>query len=147
MKALYIFDLDGTLANLDHRLPLVKREVPDWPGFFRACVDDEPIDEMIALLRSLHLQGAEIWIVSGRSDEVQEQTEDWLRRHEVPFDALVMRHEGDYRPDHEIKQEMYDRMLIEDLERVALVFDDRSRVVDMWRANGLRCLQVAPGDF
>jgi hypothetical protein len=28
-----------------------------------------------------------------------------------------------------------------------LVFDDRSRVVEMWRKNGIKCFQVAEGNF
>lgn len=32
-------------------------------------------------------------------------------------------------------------------ERIAMVFDDRDKVVAMWRRQGLTCLQVAPGDF
>ena len=32
-------------------------------------------------------------------------------------------------------------------ERPTLVFDDRDRVVAVWRKHGIRCCQVAPGDF
>ncbi len=36
---------------------------------------------------------------------------------------------------------------VEDHWSVQFVMDDRQRVVDMWRSKGLKCLQVAPGDF
>jgi hypothetical protein len=32
-------------------------------------------------------------------------------------------------------------------KNIMCVFDDRDKVVNMWRRNGLTCLQVADGDF
>lgn len=144
---LYLFDLDGTLADLTHRLHHVKNGNSDWDAFFEACTGDEPIKEIIGLAITLKEAGADIWIVSGRSDQVLAETAFWLNMYGVPHDALLMRRAGDYRPDHQIKQEMLDNMLDIDRERVAMAFDDRDRVVKMWRDNGIRCLQVAPGDF
>lgn len=149
MKPLYLFDLDGTLANLEHRLHHISDGNKDWDAFYDACIDDEPIHEVIMLAKSLagYAEGAEIWIVSGRSDRVMEQTALWLQMHHVPHHALIMRRDGDFRPDHEIKQEMLDNMLDVDRARIEMAFDDRDRVVAMWRANSIRCLQVAPGAF
>ena len=39
------------------------------------------------------------------------------------------------------------RMIRPIKDDVLMTVDDRQRVVDMWRAEGLTCLQVAPGDF
>jgi phosphoserine phosphatase len=76
MKPLYIFDLDGTLALIEHRRHLVEGERKDWPAFFAACVDDAPNPPVIRTLQALRTAGAEIWIWSGRSDEVKAQTVD-----------------------------------------------------------------------
>jgi hypothetical protein len=54
---------------------------------------------------------------------------------------LFMRRAGDSRPDQVIKREILDLI---PKDRVAYVLDDRQQVVDMWRAQGLTCLQVAP---
>jgi hypothetical protein len=59
----------------------------------------------------------------------------------------MMRPIGDSRPDDVLKQEFLDRMLIVDRERLVAVFDDRDKVVAMWRRNGIACFQVAPGNF
>lgn len=147
LKPIYLFDLDGTLADMTHRLHFVKNGNKNWHSFYHACVDDQPISEMIHLLRVLKASGSEIWIVSGRSDEVMAETAYWFDSYSVPYDVLLMRTQGDYRPDNLVKQEMLDNMLDVDRNRVVMAFDDRSRVVDMWRANGIRCLQVTPGDF
>ena len=58
-----------------------------------------------------------------------------------------MRDEGDYTPDDELKAQWYENMLIEDRHRIKGVFDDRDRVVKMWRSKGLTCFQVGYGDF
>jgi hypothetical protein len=33
------------------------------------------------------------------------------------------------------------------VDDIVCVFDDRQKVVDMWRDMGLTCMQVAPGNF
>jgi hypothetical protein len=144
-KNIVIFDLDGTLSLVEHRTHLVRCEKPDWPAFFAACVDDDPNTPVIKTLDALFEQGREVWIVSGRSDEVRAETEAWLAEHRVPYDNLIMRRKGDHRPDHDLKKEWLDTVIPK--EAVLCVFDDRTSVVDMWRAEGLTCFQVAPGDF
>ena len=142
-----VFDLDGTLADIAHRMHLIdpsRGRRKEWRAFFAACVDDAPVAPIVTIARRLH--GAhEIWIATGRSDEVRAQTVDWLARHDVPCDRLLMRQAGDYTADHELKE----RWLLQDTlprERVSMVFEDRARVVRMWRRHGLTCLQVAEND-
>jgi hypothetical protein len=74
----------------------------------------------------------------------------WLKFHGFdqryrPF-QLLMRPLGDNRPDEIVKEEMYE-LHIRGKYNVALVLDDRQKVVDLWRRLGLTCLQVADGDF
>lgn len=135
-----VFDLDGTLANLDHRLHL--QIAKDWRGFFAAVSKDEPIPHAISVLQAMHAAGHRIEVWSGRSDECREATEKWLRYHCIPYSALLMRSEGDYRPDDVVKQEFLRGGGWPDL-----IFDDRDRVVSMWRGLGIPCFQVAQGDF
>lgn len=139
------FDLDGTLTDLTHRLHYIHGERKDWRGFFAACVDDSlivPIARVAYEMMKLH--DVEIW--SGRSDEVRSVTEDWLKQYRLDgYLTLRMRKEGDHRPDDVVKGEWLDALPI--TRRPALAFDDRKRVVDMWRSRGVICCQVAPGDF
>lgn len=141
--AFYVFDLDGTLADLTHRRHHVEGEVKDWRAFFAACVDDAPIEHTLDLLYTLHSAGQRVEVWSGRSDEVRDQTRAWLRAHLVPDDVvLLMRTAGDHRPDDEVKREFLRGGGVPDM-----VFDDRRRVVEMWRREGVPCAQVADGDF
>lgn len=153
-KPLYIFDLDGTLADCQHRTPiLAEKDDPNrWRRFYAACDRDTPILPVIATMEKLRQWGAEIWIFSGRSAEVRVKTVDWLMSHtgfmrsELET-ALTMRDEGDFRADDVVKREWLDGMLDHDRERLVAAFDDRDRVVAMWRDAGVTCFQCAPGDF
>lgn len=144
---LIVCDLDGTLANIEHRLHHIRdRRRGDWDAFFRACGDDLPIGNTIQLVQRLHEVGFGVWIVSGRSDMVRDTTEAWLERHGVPYDRLLMRRDGDRRPDTVVKGEMIERNGL-DPDDVLMVLDDRARVVAMWRERGFHTFQVAEGDF
>lgn len=147
MKSCFIFDLDGTLANGDHRLHHIKKETKDWNAYFEACIADEPIPHMIKIFRELTYR-TEVFIVSGRSDQVRVATEIWLYRENVFLlpSHILMRKYGDHRPDDVIKIEMLAEIRALGFEPLA-AFDDRDRVVAAWRAAGIPCLQVAPGDF
>jgi hypothetical protein len=141
----YVFDLDGTLADLTHRLPFIQRDPKDWDGFFAACVDDSPIKPTIELLLRLwntRTVRVEVW--SGRSDSVRAQSEQWLARNGISGNLLTnMRRAGDHRPDHLIKREF----LRACDAQPDIIFDDRKTVVDMWRAEGVPCFHVAEGLF
>jgi len=161
MRPLYIFDLDGTLALTEHRQHLVRCDKPDWPAFFAACVNDEPNLPVIRTLQALRAAGAEIWIWSGRSDEVKAQTVEWLCKHGcfyscttyLPLSFFVaperfrMRKAGDHRDDVAVKSEWLAEIEPPEYARLTAVFDDRDKVVAMWRAAGVPCFQVAPGAF
>lgn len=141
----YFFDLDGTLANLDHRLNHIQGEVKNWRAFFKAVEFDTVIEPLQRLFWDLS-NHTDCIIVSGRSDECREETEAWLYVNELNFSQLYMRKEGDHRPDHEIKKELLEQAKADGWEPI-LFIDDRKQVVDMWRSLGYTCLQCAPGDF
>lgn len=140
-----IFDLDGTLADITHRLPFIKKEKPDWQSFTRASEFDKPHNDIIELAQLYYNVGYIIIICSGRTDDVMDSTVKWLEDHNVPFDELHMRRVGDYRKDSTIKSEMLFDLKIR--YEIKLSVDDRSSMVEFWREQGIRCLQVAKGDF
>lgn len=154
-KPLYIFDLDGTLALIEHRRHFVERQrgEQDWKAFYAACIDDAPNDAVIDTMDRLRAAGADVWIFSGRSDEVRSQTIKWLADKttimswELDGPILTMRQAGDYTPDDLLKKHWFDDMLMVDKARLVAVFEDRNRMVEMWRAEGVPCFQVAPGAF
>lgn len=113
-------------------------------AYFAEAGADTPYDDIIRLVRMLSEEFIPI-IVSGRPDDkCGKITEDWLLDYGVPFEHLFMRRGGDYQNDDLVKEEILKFL---PKERISYVIDDRDRVVQMWRKNGLRVLQVANGDF
>ena len=167
-KKTIIFDLDGTLANIDVRKDksLKPNGKLDWNIF--AAPDsitnwDTPNVPVIKMAQLFKNDGYKIVIFSGRNDRGFFATRDWLKKHNVPFDLLVMRpdkfqskawpiaHGNPAKPDMRfmsdeiLKKAMLDTFV--DIDDVFLVVDDRDKVVKMWRDLGLNTFQVAPGDF
>ena len=149
MDKIVIFDLDGTLALIDKRRDLATKPngKMDWDIFFNPKnIDlDIPNDDVVHMAKILSSDGYRIWILSGRSDVTHQATRDWLNEHDIWFDHLVMRPQNHlYMADNDLKQMWLDSI---GKDNVAMVFDDRNQVVDMWRQNGLTTFQVADGDF
>ena len=152
MKKTVIFDLDGTLADIDTRraLSLDMNGKMDWDKFLdpQNIKLDEPNTPVIKMAQMLDSQGFNIVILSGRSKATYRTTRQWLIQNDVPFDDLHMRPTSDdwhFMKDSTLKQIWLDTVV--DKDDVFAVFDDRQQVVDMWRDNGLHVFQVADGDF
>lgn len=138
-----IFDLDGTIANINHRTHFVRGGNNDWKSFFAGCVDDKPNWPVIRSLYAHVEAGHDVEIWSGRSDIVRRDTEQWLEVEAgIPCHLLTrMRSAGDNTPDVVLKRYWLNQL--HESERPDIVYDDRKRVVDMWREEGIACFQVA----
>jgi predicted kinase len=132
-----LYDLDGTLALMDG-----KRSPYDWSKVGVDSVDPH-VKEALLMYRE---KGYKIILLSGRDGICKGDTMVWLRDNEIPYDEFFIRPEGNSENDAIIKE----RIFWEDIApkyNVGLSFDDRNRVVDMWRSIGLKCFQCADGDF
>jgi len=141
-----IFDIDGTLACCEHRRHHVVGPEKDWDAFFAAIEEDRPKKLVVDLLNFMCSSNFDVLLVTGRGEDLRARTEQWLDDNAIHFDKLLMRSEGDFRPDTTIKTEIY-RQYIEPFYDVHLVVDDRDSVVKNWRCLGLECWQVAEGNF
>ncbi len=132
-----ICDLDGTLAHIEHRNPFDASN----------CEKDALNGAVADVVKSMKQKGVKVILFSGRMDEYRVQTERWLSKHEIEYDLLEMRKTGDVRKDSIVKYEMYNEH-VKDKYNIHFVLDDRNQVVEMWRNQlGLKCFQVAWGDF
>lgn len=146
MQAAVIFDMDGTLADCSHRLHWVRgAEKKNWKRFFEGVSQDEPRPEIVRLAQELSQNNA-IIIASGRPENLRKATIAWLEKYEVPFDAVFLRPEGDFRKDGEVKAEMIEFIRAQNFNPW-LSIDDRQSAVDAWRSLGICCLQCDEGDY
>lgn len=150
MKKVVIFDLDGTLAIIDKRR--AKAALPNgkmnWDVFFAPenIQLDEPNWPVIESFKAMKAAGFRVGIFSGRDNISMAETIEWLEAHGIEPDFLRMRKNGSFVPDDKLKKLWLDDILANGNE-VMCTFDDRDKVVKMWRDNGITCFQVAPGDF
>lgn len=150
-------DLDGTLA-----LRTDARPCPYNMETVGLDVPNKPIVDLLRILQEAHPRAA-TFIMTAREQQwfnrpqtgavrTRDQTSTWhesakwLNKHDIHWDNMYMRAAKDFRPDAEIKEELY-RKYIEPFYDVLYVLDDRRTVVSMWRKLGLTCLAVDEGDF
>ena len=149
-KKYVIVDIDGTLSKVGERVRYLQQSPPDWDSFYDDCFEDEPFEDVCELVSRLNRCDAyELIFCTGRRESCREKTEKWLYRYleeRVPREKLLMRADGDIRPDIVVKPELVAEAGIKP-EEIAFVLEDRNCVVEMWRKMGVRCLQVAEGDF
>lgn len=142
-----IVDLDGTLADNEHRTDLVRGENKNWNAFFDEIPEDAPNIWCSRLIDAMDQKGYYTVFCTGRPEEYRSITENWLNRYEIaPFHELFMRPSKDYRQDSLIKNIILDFDILPQYN-VLFAVDDRKQVVDMWRKNHIVCLQCAPGEF
>jgi hypothetical protein len=150
-----IFDLDGTLANIDVRREFCRTS--SGKINFKKFYDPEnismdtpnaPVVEMAKILRAA---GKRIVIFSGRSKETEAETIKFLKACGVKYDMMIMRPTDVahlYTPDSQLKATWLKTYFPgSEKERIMCVYDDRDKVVNMWRHNGVPCFQVNEGDF
>lgn len=153
MTLVAIFDIDGTIADVTHRLPLildpkVYGAKKQWTKFHEACEHDSKIEPVTKFLTTIANLDYEIWLFTARPEWTRELTAQWLRRHSIPYSRLRMRDDDDYSCDVDVKRHMYHHEIATAGEAsVQFVVEDRTRVVEMWRSLGLICLQCAPGNY
>lgn len=134
----YLVDIDGTVAIMNGRGPF------DWDR----VGEDLPNTFVVNMVRrAANRDGSNIIFFSGRMDVCRLRTTMWLSANVIPsWRELYMRAEGDYRPDDVVKCEMFDRFIRNHFD-VQAVFDDRAKVVKMWRLLGLGVFDVAGGTY
>ena len=147
-NSIVIFDIDGTLANAEHRLHHILNKSSrekDWDSFYAAAKDDTPISNMVMMIRTLapHFY---TMLLTGRNETSREDTELWLHDHLIYYDELVMRNAGDRRHAGIVKVQKLQEMEIEPLH-VMTIFEDDYTVTQSLRNAGFHVSQVADGRY
>jgi phosphoglycolate phosphatase-like HAD superfamily hydrolase len=133
-----VFDIDGVLADVRHRLHYVESRPKRWSAFFAAAGADGLLAEGAALLRSL-AETHEVRYLTGRPERLRAVTERWLTHHALPTEPLAMRPVRDRRPSRVFKRDRLRGWLAQEAV-IELVVDDDPQVVQMVRDLGLPVL-------
>lgn len=141
-------DLDGTLSDTTHRLHYVKGENKDWKSFFSGIGEDPVRKEVSSKIIDEYNRGKTIIYVTARPEQYRKATLEWLDKNNLSFAyTVIMRRDGDMRPDTEVKQGFLD-VYFPDKTVINKIYDDRPAVIRMWRENGLEVEDVGNGvDF
>lgn len=142
-KNICIFDIDGTLANCDHRLHHIKNKPKNWPAFYNGCMDDvliSPVAEMLDLYSKFY----KIYLVTGRPENNRHLTESWLDAHKIKYDNLIMRGDRDFRKSPEFKSSVCD-MIEAEGQTIFFVVEDRPDCVQMFINRGIFVFDVSNG--
>ena len=136
-----IVDIDGTISDARHRLHFVLQRPKDYEAFHSRCGEDPVIPSVRRVVSALS-ELFKVVLVTGRPDTYRDITMDWLDSNAVIYDELHMRPAGDTSPAAQFKSRVLFELVSKGHE-IFLAIEDQQSVVDMWRANGVHCLQTA----
>lgn len=134
-----VFDIDGVLADVTHRLHHLRSRPKNWAAFFAAAGDDPLLTTGRQQLLEAARQHPVVYL-SGRPERLRRLTQTWLDAHDLPAGALVLRPNGDRRPARLLKAQLVRR--IAQGGDIALVVDDDPEVCDALRAAGFPVLHA-----
>jgi len=144
---LVVFDIDGTLANIEHRLDYVRSKPKNWKAFDAGIPNDKvnyPVADVFWALDATDQHT--IILASGRNERSRQATENWLRKNSLnAYDKLYMRKADDFRNDSIVKREMLDEIIADYGKKPDIWFDDRPRVVKAIRSRGVFVFDVYQG--
>ncbi len=134
MAGYAVFDIDGVLADVRHRLRYVKDHPKDWDLFFGKAEDDPVLDEGLEMVTEARESGLHVVYSTGRPDRCRQATVAWLDAHDFPSAQVFMRSEKDRRPGRVTKLEVARRL--RNRQDVEYLVDDDLVVVDALREDG-----------
>lgn len=149
MRNLFVFDLDGTLADCSTRLPLIRTKPKNYKEFDARCDKDTPIGWVIKLNHYVATSNLleNIIILTGRNEATREKTIVWLDRNLVFYSKLIMRPAGNNEPDNILKPKLLKEFIQGTDFDVQFIVEDRARVCEAYRQAGFNVLQCAKGDY
>lgn len=140
----YIFDVDGTLADVDPYLHLVRGSNRDYDAFHKASIDALPNMEVVEMLNNAVADRYAILIVTSRKEKYRGLTSMWLAKNNLRSHALFMRADDDNRPDYEAKKDMLGK--ITEHWDVLHAIDDNPNVIRLWEDHNIPTTKIGTWD-
>lgn len=147
VKKCVIWDLDGVLANSNHRLHYIvsDRSNPDWDSFHKEATKDTILTPGYELFLALDSRDLRQFICTARPESNRKLTEQWLDKYGLlsRTSILFMRENNDHRPGVDVKRDMLRTILATGYD-VLMAFEDHPDIVQMYRDHGVCCFAADP---
>jgi hypothetical protein len=137
-----IFDIDGTLCNVESIRHYVSGDQRNFDAFHLESIDCPPHSHVVEAVRQSVAEGVAPLVVTARQAKYRNVTAFWLAMHEIPSEVLYMRATGDMRPDYEVKRDILARIRIR--YDVVEAWDDNPSVIQLWTEENIPTIRV-PG--
>ncbi|WP_197688098.1 MULTISPECIES: hypothetical protein [unclassified Actinoplanes] len=132
-RAMAVFDVDGVVADVRHRLRHIANRPRNWPAFFAAAGRDPLLAEGADLVREYARDHELVWL-TGRPERLRAVTERWFVERGLPAGRLLMRGDDDRRPARDFKAGRLERLAAQGT--IAVVVDDDPDVVRRLKRDG-----------
>lgn len=131
-----IFDMDGTLCDVTSvRHHILDRRRRNYKAFHYLSVFCPPIEWVRHRAIDCNIGGVTVIVVTARREEWRTLTEAWLFQHNIPYDTLHMRGQGDDRKDKLVKGDILDRLL--ETYDIKHAYDDNPSIIELWQERGI----------
>lgn len=130
-----LVDLDGTLVDVEEIRWMVTGKRKNFHDFHMQSIHQPPILHVLNLIRKLHENGYKIFVMTGRESKYRDISLEWLEKYQIEFSGLIMRKEGDYRSDIEVKSELFNDHLSN--ANVVIAIDDKASLRELWDRSGV----------
>lgn len=140
-----LVDIDHTLSDAAWRDDMIASG--DWDAYHTAGKDDKSIIEMAVLIQSLYRDEWKIICITARPEKWRTHTINWMIKHNIQVDEILMRPDNAFRPASDMKVELLKQRFGENLEELAgsyvVFFDDNDNVIEAIRGLGITTLQCS----
>ena len=146
----WIFDVDGTLVNVDPILNILLNKdrssesfKKNYDEFHKASINCEPNQEVVNMALGIR-NNLDIIVVTARKEKYRALTARWLKNNDVQHDALFMRQDDDNREDYEVKKDILEH--IKEYWDVRHAVDDHPGIIKLWEENGIETTKIGSWD-
>jgi hypothetical protein len=145
MKDVYVFDLDGTIADNTHRLHFLKLKTTDrWDIYKSHSSNDTPILEMLYVFNFLCTY-KNVIVISGRNESERLDTLAWLKKNTYfsLTERLFLRPDNNFVSSYEYKAEQLHNAIKKlNIKNINLIFDNDLDTIMKFKHLGYMCMHV-----
>jgi hypothetical protein len=135
-----LLDLDHTIANSFWRDSMIG--VNSWDEYHEASKDDKPFKIISRLVNSLAAMNYVIIGITGRNEKFRQLTTKWLLEHRIDVDELLMRPDGDFSKNGDVKTKLIENRFKGNYKLIQFLIDDNEDTIRIFQLLGITTLQV-----